>query len=305
MKKILCYRNSKLGDFLITIPSIKLIKKKDINCKIYYLTVRNKFYNNLPQTLDKSKIIDEFIYFNNNFLDKIKLIFYLRKKRFDEIYYLQEKSNLYREFRDFIFFNLLKINKLSGFFLKQINYSIKSETLQIAKRIDKEITNKDINILGSIEKQFDKSIYKKKYITISIGGFSQPAIWSLENWSILIKLILNRFNFKILIIGTKNDLKKADFLSRISKKKIINLCNKTNIKELLNVIKFSNYHITNDNGSMHIATLYKKKSICLFNNHDPEGKWYPANENAIILRPKGGVHKTNPYKVFNKLIKSI
>ena len=89
------------------------------------------------------------------------------------------------------------------------------------------------------------------------------------------------------------------------KKKIINLCDKTNIKDLINIIKFSKYHITNDNGSMHIATLFKKKTICLFNNHDPIGKWYPVNRNAIILRPKKGIHMINSYKVFNRLIQSI
>jgi len=56
---------------------------------------------------------------------------------------------------------------------------------------------------------------------------------------------------------------------------------------------------------MHIATLFKKKTICLFNNHDPIGKWYPVNNKAIILRPKDGVNSINSYKVFNILIKTI
>ena len=304
MKKILCYKNSKLGDYLITLPTIRLIKKNKDH-KIYYLTVKSKFYKNLPQTLEKTKIVDEFIYFNNNLLDKLKLIFFLRKKKFDEFYYLQEKSNLFREFRDYFFFNLLKIKRINGFFLKQDDYLKNSETIQIAKRVNKNITNKDIDKLGNIERLLDKPIYNKNYITISIGGFSQPAIWNLNNWSILIKLILNRFNYKIIIVGTKYDQNKANFLSRLNKKKIINLCDKTNIKDLINIIKFSKYHITNDNGSMHIATLFKKKTICLFNNHDPIGKWYPVNRNAIILRPKKGVHLINSYKVFNRLIQSI
>lgn len=304
MKKILCYKNSKLGDYLITLPTIRLIKKNK-DYKIYYLTVKNKFYKNLPQTLEKTKVVDEFIYFNNNLSDKLKLIFFLRKKKFDELYYLQEKSNLFREIRDYFFFNLLKIKKINGFFLKQDDYLKNSETIQIAKRVNKDITNKDIDKLGIIEKLLDKPIYNKNYITISIGGFSQPAIWNLNNWSILIKLILNRFNYKIIIVGTKYDENKANFLSSLNKKKIINLCDKTNIKDLINIIKFSKYHITNDNGSMHIATLFKKKTICLFNNHDPIGKWYPVNRNAIILRPKKGIHLINSYKVFNRLIQSI
>ncbi len=180
-----------------------------------------------------------------------------------------------------------------------------SETIQIAKRVNINITNREIDKLANVKKLINKPIYNKNYITISIGGFSQPTIWSLNNWSILLKLILNRFNYKIIITGTKYDEKKANFLSRLNKKKIINLCNKTNFKDLINIIKFSKYHITNDNGSMHIATLFQKKTICLFNNHDPAGKWYPLNKNAIILRPNRGINFINSYKVFNKLIQSI
>ena len=58
---------------------------------------------------------------------------------------------------------------------------------------------------------------------------------------------------------------------------------------------------------MHVASLFEKKTICLFNNHDPEGKWYPSNKNATILRSNMGVDKIKPYKAKNflKLIKFI
>ena len=56
---------------------------------------------------------------------------------------------------------------------------------------------------------------------------------------------------------------------------------------------------------MHIASLFQKKTICLFNNHDPIGKWFPANKNSIILRPRTGVDSISPYKVFKKTTKLI
>ncbi len=87
----------------------------------------------------------------------------------------------------------------------------------------------------------------------------------------------------------------------INKKRILCLCGKNNLDDLLNVIKFSKFHITNDNGSMHVTSLFSKKSICLFNNHDPLGKWHPTNNNAIILRSKFGVNNISPFNVFKKL----
>tara|TARA_X000001036_G_scaffold440058_1_gene494066 strand:- start:4851 stop:5780 length:930 start_codon:yes stop_codon:yes gene_type:complete len=301
MKKILCYRNSKLGDYLISIPSIKLIRKKHGKCKIYYLTVKTNFYNQLPKYLEDNLIVDEFIYFDNTITDKFKLINILKSKKFDSFYYLQEKTNFYREFRDYFYFLFLKNTKKYGFFSKKYNYSNFNETLQIAKRIDKEITVHSILKLIKIKKKIDKPIYNFNYISISIGGFSQPKIWNLRNWSILLRLILGKKNYKIIITGTKEDFKKGNTLSLINKKRILCLCGKNSLNDLLNIIRFSKFHITNDNGSMHVASLFSKKSICLFNNHDLLGKWYPTNNNAIILRNKFGVNSISPLNVFKKL----
>ncbi len=303
MKKILCFRNSKLGDYLISLPAIELIKKKNKKCKIYYLTVQSKFYKKLPKKFNNKIIVDKFIYFNNDLQSKLKLIKILKSQNFSCIYYLQEKTNLYREIRDYFFFSLLGISKKYGFFIKTINYEKQSETLQIAKRVKSTTSISELNYISNIQSKIEKPIFNFKYISISIGGFSQPKIWKMNNWVILIKLILNKFNYKILITGTKEDIYNARYLSLINPKRILSLCGKNNIDQLFNIIKFSKAHITNDNGSMHIATLTSQKTLCLFNNHDPKGKWYPANKNAIIYRPNLGVGDIKPQSVFYNLNK--
>ena len=53
---------------------------------------------------------------------------------------------------------------------------------------------------------------------------------------------------------------------------------------------------------MHVATLFQKKTICLFNNHDLIGKWYPLNKNAIILKDNNGYIIAKPAS-FQKLQK--
>ena len=46
MKKILCFRNSRLGDYLISLPSLKL-KQENNDSKIYYLSDKSDFYKSL------------------------------------------------------------------------------------------------------------------------------------------------------------------------------------------------------------------------------------------------------------------
>ena len=211
--KILCFRNSRLGDYLISIPSLKLIRKKNKNCKIYYLTDKSNFYASLPKNLGKNKIVDNFIFFRNNIFSYIRLFFFLKSLKFDKFYYLQEKPSLYREIRDFIFFSFLNIKIKKGFFLNRLDYQLFNESFQISKRVNKKLKKIDFQELSKIPFIYLKPLFNFQYITISIGGFSQPMIWKKNYWAILLKLILTRYDHKVVIVGTKKDIKNANFLS--------------------------------------------------------------------------------------------
>ena len=299
--KILCFRNSNLGDYLISIPSLKLIRKKYPNSKIYYLTSKSKNYRILPKIINNTLLVDRFIYFNPTIHNYLILLKKLKSYNFDIFYYLNEKTNIFREIRDFIFFKIVASKKIYGFFSKKTNYTTNSETILLAKRVKKNISKLQVVNLNQIKRKKKKSPYKFKYITISIGGFSQPEIWKLDNWIYLIRLLLKNKKYKIIILGTKSDYKNSIILKSKNKKRIISLCGKTELDELFTLIQNSTVHITNDNGTMHVSTIFSKKTICLFNNHDPIGKWNPSNKNAIIFRSKNGVNGIKPISVYKKL----
>jgi len=50
---------------------------------------------------------------------------------------------------------------------------------------------------------------------------------------------------------------------------------------------------------MHIASLYQKKNLSIFNNHDPYGKWFPLNKNAKIYRLEGDINSISPNLVYS------
>ena len=60
-------------------------------------------------------------------------------------------------------------------------------------------------------------------------------------------------------MGTHKDIEVSHYITKQNKKYLISLCGKTDLYQLMNIIKFSKIHITNDNGSMHIASLFLKK----------------------------------------------
>ena len=60
--KILCFRNSKIGDYLVAIPSLKLIRKKYPKSKIFYLTNENKDCKYLPKKIENDVIVDDIFF---------------------------------------------------------------------------------------------------------------------------------------------------------------------------------------------------------------------------------------------------
>ncbi len=117
------------------------------------------------------------------------------------------------------------------------------------------------------------------------------------------KLISRYKNTKIVITGTKKEQILSKKLKKKFKNKIIDKCGKTNVAEWINIIKYSELHICQDNGSMHLATLFQKKNIALFNNHDFYGKWFPLNKNSYVIRLEGDINTIGLNHIFKGIKK--
>ena len=65
----------------------------------------------------------------------------------------------------------------------------------------------------------------------------------------------------------------------------LNLCGKTNVSELINLICHSSLVISNDSASIHIATYLNKKSICL-KSKASEGLFVPYPEKLKLKNQK-------------------
>lgn len=306
--KILVFRNSNFGDYFISIPVLRLLRKKYKNCKITYLTVKNRKKFQLPLRIGKEKLVDNFFLLNKknyqNFREVINIINKIKERKFDKFIYLQEYTNTFTLLKHYIFFYLTGISKIVGFtyYFKKKKYIKENETIQITRRIFNNIKIKKINNLIFFQSYGEKKIIKYKYFTISPGGFAlgrlpdkikeyKPVRWNSEKWIKLCATLLSKYkNIKIVITGTKKEKLLAKKLKKKFKSKIVDKCGKTNVDEWINMIRYTDLHICQDNGSMHLATLFQKKNISLFNNHDFYGKWFPLNQNAYVIRLKGDIN---------------
>ncbi len=299
MKKILVYRNCSLGDFLVSLSAIKILKIKYPESNIYFSSVKSKIDGvvNPDKIKIENRLIHKFIFFNYNIFSLINFYFKLRLEKFDSIYYLNEINSIFKLKRDYIFFRLISPN-LAGFDKENYNYQKFNEEYYLCKRINKNISKE---IILKLFKSNKKTI-NLKTITISFGGRNKKKIWHKQKWKCLIKQITIHFpNLKIIILGSKKEKKISDEISLLDKRKIVNLCGKTSIYKLYKTIEKSSYHISHDDGTMHIASILKKNGAAIFGITSEKGRWFPSNRNTTIFYPKTNINQINPFKVFNSI----
>ncbi len=107
---------------------------------------------------------------------------------------------------------------------------------------------------------------KKKIIMIApFVKYGQAKMWPVENWEKLISALLDRdADTLVCIAGTKQDLKYTLSDQLKLSKRIIDLRGKTNLEELIVLLKCSKTFIGNDSGLMHVADALKVPVLGIF-----------------------------------------
>ena len=307
-EKILIHRVSSLGDFIHATPAIKLIKQKNPNAQIYFSSQKKRAVGFVSPNLIplKSGFIDKFLFYNNNYLSIFLFFLKIINKKFDKLYYFNEFKNKKREKRDYYFFKMSNIKKIYGFNLKgkdtdgkRNDYTKFNETFYLCRTVDNTIKYNQISYSGIFQKI--KKI-DKKYITISMGGRNINKSWNFENWKILIQKINNNFpKLKIKIVGSKNEIFNANKICQINNKMIINMCGKTTIKSLFKIINSSKFHISHDDGTMHVASACYRPGAVIFGLTAAKGKWRTINKKLKIFYPIKNINETKPNQVFRAI----
>ena len=84
----LIFRTDRIGDFLITLPLIKSIKRNNLNSKIFVVTSGKNH-----EFVKSNKFVDEAIKLKkNNLAEKVKLFLKLKKKKYEAIIVSDKKN---------------------------------------------------------------------------------------------------------------------------------------------------------------------------------------------------------------------
>ncbi len=273
-KEILIIDNAKIGDIVCATPVFRAIKEKYPDSSLTVLVT--------PRTegiLKNNKRIDKVIPFDfnnfHNFSELLKLIGFLRKKNFDvginlSLGVLNFVILLFSEIPE----RITTITKIHGLFYKILSLLCANHRLIYEKDYLSVRHYLDLlNFIGiennNLKKEvyFDKEAVEKANIFLEENKISKDDVcvgialtagnkikeWGVENFAKLTDLIIDKYDYKIIMVGSQADeeiLKKAQ---KLTKNKITITYKDFSLKALPALLKNFNYFISVDSGPLYIA----------------------------------------------------
>lgn len=298
--RILIIQTAFLGDVILTLPMLQVLKKNYPDSKIDFLCI--------PQTsglLKNNPYVNEVIIYDkkrSGIKGFLKLLKILSSNRYDLI------LSPHRSFRSAL------ISKIS-FSTKTISFDTSSFSFMYDLRVkymnDVHEIQRNLRLLEPLGITDDKIIKPElftdteekelinkylsagnihtdeKFICIAPGSVWYTKRFPKEKF-VRVCDLLKDTDKKIILIGGESDREITDFITDHSdNKNIINSAGKFSVLGSTELIRRSSILITNDSAPLHIANSVGTKVIAIFGATIPAFGFYPFGENDIIIETNG------------------
>lgn len=269
--KILIELPTWLGDTVMTTPVIEFIYRnyKDIHIELIGSKTAIEIYKNHPNISSLIEIKKDFfslIKISRNYQNIDKFISFRTSFRSKLIgFFISSKSTYFFDHKKYQ--GMHQVEKYSRFISDIFNISFNPSKLKI--------------YLGS------KVQTKNNIIGINPGAaYGSAKRWPPEYYSELIEKFSDSYFF--VILGSESDISSSEKIEASLKKAGLNnfhnLCGKSSIDELVNIISGLDLFITGDTGPMHIAAAFQVKTIALFGPTDYSETRQWKNVNEFVLK---------------------
>jgi len=267
LRRILIIGLSCLGDNLLLTPSIKKIKDAFPDASFDVIIGPRS----VDFAIDNPWFSQYFVY--NKKKGLLKLIMKVRKNRYDLIV----------DFRNSLIPYFLRGKYKLTFFLKEF-FSDKTFTHEAERTLSfiEPFFGREKNIqlyfpLNKVYKEKGEEILLKygikrsdNIVALCPGANFEGKRWDKNKFAQLGKELFRYYDIKIIAVGSKNEILLAnEVIQKIDNKNAFNLAGQTNIRELAAILEMSSLLITNDTGTMHLASAVGCPIVAIFGPGNP------------------------------------
>jgi ADP-heptose:LPS heptosyltransferase len=297
--KILILRQDRIGDALVSVPVLRILKKHFPQAEIDVLLGKNNF----SARNGFKKYANEFFLYDKKILSTISLLLKLRFKKYDVIIDLQDKfsrtSSLFIKFlkprfsigtppENFSFYTHTAetLDRQTTHIVERTAQVLLPFGIDVSKeelRLEYEFSNDEI----ARAKTLLKSVFKnnEKLLGINLAGSSETRFWGVENFIEFLKAFKDNFPRITPLIfaspGYENQAKE------ISLKTGVNIAPPTkSFHEFAVLLHECDVIFTPDTSVVHLAAAWQKPAITLFSTADRASTgmpWVPYRSPYIAL----------------------
>ena len=299
-KNIIVFKISSLGDIILSVPSIRALRKRFQGANIKVLVDVN-----FRECLDKCPYIDEVITCDFRGRDRaggfLKLAAKLRSEDFDISVDLQNNR------RSHLLAFLSAIPERYGYDNGKLSFFLNRRISLPAKPMDPVRHQTGVmGLLGitTLERRLElwpgqddeawavkfleNSWLKKdqKLIAISLSASRR---WKTKNWGMpamleLTEILARERGARVVLLGTDEDRPDAAEFKKRTEAKPIDAVGKTSVSRLAGLIKRCDALVTGDSAPMHIAAATGTPFVAIFGPTDPKRHLGPAENKKVLYK---------------------
>ena len=296
---ILISRTDSLGDVILTLPMVGIIRKQFPKIKIFFLAK-----NYAKAIINTSENIDEFVSYDElNKLQKKEQINFFRNLKLDAIIHVFPNKQVAKLAKRALvpvrigtshrFFHWTTCNAFVKLGRKNSPLHEAMLNLELLKPLEINTNFKleelykfyGFTKINKLSKEIELLLSStKKNIILHPKSKGSAREWGLDNFQKLINILPDN-EYKIFITGTKDEgLLMSDFL-KVNENKIINLTGKLNLEELISFISKVDALVAASTGPLHIAAALGKKVVGIYAPMRPihPERWKPIGGKATFI----------------------
>jgi heptosyltransferase-1 len=294
-KKILIIKPSSLGDVVHSLPFLNAVRTRFPKSEIHWVIAKG-----IEGLLEGHPMINRLWIINKDTWKKIKNI----KGTINEFKVLfrelkKEKYNLVVDLQGLLRSGVLtaatgapvRVGFAEAREGSRVFYTHKVEGGKDIHAVDRYLKIADFLGCPTTDVYFPLPHYSKSssvthhlsipedYAVIVPGARWKTKIWPPEKFGKL----SSKLPLSTLLVGGRGDIDAANKIVAISNGKAISLAGKTDLKELIEVMKGARFVVSNDSGPMHIAAALGIPVFAIFGPTDPS-RTGPYGEGHIVIK---------------------
>ncbi len=280
IKNILFITLSNIGDVVLTLPVLGLLKKEFPKASAIVVTGGDR----APELFKGERFVRGVLVYNkrSGLAEKLRLIIKLRRMKFDMA--IDMRHSLFpilagARYRTTLLKKPCGVSHRRAKHLKDLEaIGISTKDFQypvLFNREDKLRVNSIINSAGILPED--------KLVAVAPGAKSHMKRWGITGFTDLCERLSGAYNISVALIGDENDKSINNRIISTAAGKIHDLSGAFNLRELAYFLSMCKMLITNDSAPLHIASAVDIPVVAIFGPTDCR-KYGPTSAESIVIR---------------------